>query len=141
MWNSTATMERTKNQARTVEEINVSQHRAVLRTGANILAFQALNSSAADTDLLLLPELVAGRSSGRLFFTTPTPGVPNGTGVAGFVADTTFSVDRGFYFAPTNVLITSATPGAYIVFTRDGTPPSPSNGTRVNAASPTLAPT
>src|SRR5687768_14775462 len=90
-----------------VEEINISAAIGDLRVGTNILAFQALNSSASDTDLLLLPELVAVRSSGHLFFTASTPGAANETGIAGFVADTKFSADRGFYFASTNVLITS----------------------------------
>ncbi len=32
-----------------------------------------------------------------LFFESPSPGLPNLDGVTGFLADTTFSVDRGFY--------------------------------------------
>jgi hypothetical protein len=141
VWNSGATTNRTKNQARSVEEINVSAAISALREGTNILAFQALNSSAADAELLLLPELVAVRSSGRLYFPTPTPGAANGLGIAGFVTDTKFSTDRGFYNSATNVLITSTTPGAYIVYTRDGTVPTPSNGTRIDALAANMAPT
>ncbi len=70
------------------------------------------------------------------YFQIPTPGAPNdGDAVAGFVADTTFTVDRGFYDAPFDVAIRSETPGASILYTTDGSGPSlsPPNGTRVDA--------
>jgi hypothetical protein len=140
-WNSSATTKRTRNQVRSVEAVNISAAIGTLHAGTNILAFQALNSSANDTELLLLPELVAARTSGQLYFTTPTPGATNGIGIGGFVEDTKFSTDRGFYFSPTNIQITTTTPGAYIVYTRDGTTPTPSNGSIVNAANPNVAPT
>lgn len=70
---------------------------------------------------------------GQRFFTTPTPGTNNGAGIQGFVADTTFSVDRGFFYAPTNVTVSSATIGATVVYTLNGTEPSLANGTQVNA--------
>jgi len=75
------------------------------------------------------------------FFPSPTPGGANGTGVAGFVADTSFNVHRGFFFAPTNVVVGSATPGATLVYTLNGTDPSPSNGTQVIPPNPLVAPT
>ena len=63
------------------------------------------------------------------FFLEPTPGSPNeGAGVLGFVEDTAFSVDRGFYEQPIAVAITSDTSGARIYYTTDGTEPSPGNG-------------
>ena len=45
------------------------------------------------------------------------------------MADTTFSIDRGFYDAPIQVEITSATPGATIRYRTDGTAPTESTGT------------
>ena len=64
------------------------------------------------------------------FFLAPTPGAPNeGGGVIGFVEDTTFSMDRGFYETAISVAITTATPDAGIYYTTDGTEPSPANGT------------
>ena len=64
------------------------------------------------------------------FYAIPTPGAPSqGSGVIDFVADTTFSVDRGFYTDPFSVEITTATPDAEIYYTTDGTEPSPRNGT------------
>ncbi|MEZ5329974.1 MAG: CotH kinase family protein [Verrucomicrobiales bacterium] len=61
------------------------------------------------------------------YFTIPSRGSANGFGVAGFVADTAFSVDRGFFQQPFELSITSATEGAAIWFTVDGTKPSPDN--------------
>lgn len=63
------------------------------------------------------------------YFANPTPGQPNGSSFAGFVADTVFNIDRGFYDAPFTVEISSATPGATLVHTTDGTTPTPTNGT------------
>lgn len=66
------------------------------------------------------------------FFRTPTPGDTNGTSFDGIVADTTFSVDRGFHDAPIAVAITSATPGAVIRYTTDRSNPSLTNGLTYN---------
>ncbi len=49
-------------------------------------------------------------------------------GHIGSVGDTKFSHDRGFYENPFEVTIATATPGATIVYTTDGSEPSLSNG-------------
>jgi len=70
------------------------------------------------------------------FFLTPTPDAANDPGaVQGFVADTRFSVDRGFYDTPQSVVISSVTPGASIIYTTNSTVPTltPLNGVRVDA--------
>ncbi|HEV8542937.1 MAG TPA: lamin tail domain-containing protein [Verrucomicrobiae bacterium] len=68
-------------------------------------------------------------ASGNLvFFTSPTPGAVNGGGVVDFVADTKFSQDRGFFDAPFDVVITTATPGATIRYTTNGLAPSATTG-------------
>lgn len=65
------------------------------------------------------------------YFALPTPGRAN-QGPAGesplVVADTVFSVDRGFYDEPFDLEITTATPGATIRYTLDGTVPDLENG-------------
>ncbi len=68
-------------------------------------------------------------SDGELgYFIEPTPGAPNGEALPEIVRDTKFSVNRGFYDEPVSLTITSATEGAVIYFTTDGSEPSPHNG-------------
>jgi CotH kinase protein/Lamin Tail Domain/Chitobiase/beta-hexosaminidase C-terminal domain len=67
------------------------------------------------------------------YFTTPSPGGPNYGGATGVVSDTEFSVDRGFYSAPMDTVISTDTLGATIVYTTDGSTPSLTNGTVVPA--------
>ena len=50
------------------------------------------------------------------------------TGRTHSVGDTKFSHDRGFYETPFEVILTTATPGATIVYTTDGSKPSVSHG-------------
>lgn len=79
----------------------------------------------------------------RGFFKTPTPGRANPrTAVDGFVKDTMFSVDRGFYTEAFDVEITTSTPGATMYWTNDGTEPRPGRGRIVrplNSLSPPKA--
>lgn len=62
------------------------------------------------------------------YFTTPTPGLNNSGGFQGFVADTRFSQNRGFFEEPFSVEITTTTPGATIRYTTDGTAPTATTG-------------
>ena len=62
------------------------------------------------------------------FFSPSSPGAVNGSSFAGFVEDTKFSVPRGFYELPQSVAITTATPGAVIRYTIDGSAPTESHG-------------
>ncbi|HUR46937.1 MAG TPA: lamin tail domain-containing protein [Candidatus Saccharimonadales bacterium] len=58
------------------------------------------------------------------FMTTPTPGASNGPGVFGFVSDLVFSSTRGFFESTFSLSITTATVGAEIWFTTDGSIPA-----------------
>ncbi|HAT18767.1 MAG TPA: hypothetical protein DCS85_01290, partial [Verrucomicrobiales bacterium] len=62
------------------------------------------------------------------YFTTASPGTTNQSGFTGFVADTTFSIDRGFFDDPIEVAVTSATEGAVIRYTIDGSKPTSRTG-------------
>ena len=77
----------------------------------------------------------------RFYFETPTPAVSNTRpGVLGFVADTKFSVDRGFFEQNEafDLSITTATDDADVYFTTNGGEPDPSNpaATRFDPLSP-----
>jgi len=113
------------------EDVPLPGAAALLVSGTNVLAFQGLNRAAADGDFLLEPQLLATVKTEypARYFVPPTPGAPNGPGYVGLVADTKFSVDRGFYDTPFTVAITTATAGAQIWWTTNGSIPSPSNGT------------
>jgi len=129
-YNSTATASRPAASALVAEEINLSGSLAAVVTGPNVLAIQALNESAADTDFLLVPELVEYdiTPTNLVYFATPSPGALNTSGFFAFVADTRFSHDRGFYETNFSLSITSATPGVTIRYTTNGTVPSLTNG-------------
>ena len=128
---SAATASRTAEQSRTVESINLDSFKNLLTTGRNVLAFHALNNARNDASFLLSPELVATGLNvlPPQFFDTPTPGSANLQGFVDQVADTKFSVDHGFYTSPISVAITTATPGATIRYTTDGSMPTESHGT------------
>src|SRR5436309_3171425 len=53
----------------------------------------------------------------------------NSIGYAGPVAPAEFAVKRGFYFAPLEVTVWTATAGAKLVVTTDGSEPTLNNGT------------
>ena len=115
----------------TPEAIDLSGSIDLLVAGDNVLAIHALNRTANDDRFLIEPRLSAGGAFAEVsrYFETPTPGAPNGDGAIDLVADTQFSVDRGFHTTPFDVEITSLTPGAEIRYTLDGSKPSESRGT------------
>jgi hypothetical protein len=63
------------------------------------------------------------------YFAIPTPGGPNGfSTITGVVAQLNVSLASGFFSSPTNVALTTATPGATILYTTNGSVPSISGG-------------
>jgi len=130
-WNSGATRENPVEQVLLFEGFNVSAWRGALLPGANVLAIQGLNLAPGDDDFLILPELAGFHFSQQVesYMTEPSPGESNADSqIAGFVADTSFSVDRGFYDEPFDVEIFTETEGAEIRYTVDGSVPTPTNG-------------
>jgi hypothetical protein len=130
LWNSIATEERPDTSAVVLTDIDVTSSASLLRDGTNILAIHALNRAVDDDDLLMAARLKASSipALAERYFPNPTLGHSNSAAYLGVVADTKFSVDRGFYNAPFVLHLTNATPGAAIRFTLDGSPPSPVAG-------------
>jgi hypothetical protein len=130
-WNSAATAEHPDSAAFQAETYDLSPFASLLQDGINVLAIQGLNRSIPDDDFLVLPELTGTSVSGyaERYFAQPTPGALNAAGSLGLVADTKFSVDRGFFDVPFTVAITTATAGAEIRYTTNGSAPSATSGT------------
>ena len=105
--------------------------------GQNVLAFHGVNTASTSSttdkrDFLIQPTLTAKRAVGASqvgYMLAPTPEAENAVSYLGLVDDTSFSVDRGFYDTAQSVAITTATPGATIRYTTDGTVPTLTNGT------------
>ncbi|MDK2972129.1 MAG: hypothetical protein PWP23_1884 [Candidatus Sumerlaeota bacterium] len=70
-----------------------------------------------------------GANGSTGYLKTATPGAANGDAASGVVADTKFSVNRGFFTDPFDLEITTETAGATIRYTLDGSTPSETNGT------------
>ncbi len=133
-WNSTAFGERANSDSLRRKGFNLIPYLSALNGGTNVLAIHGMKASVADTSFLVLPEIIAGSlEPGEPFAFygggRATPGWINGDPSSlGKVADTSFSVKRGFYTAPVEVAISTATPGATIRYTTDGSTPTESHG-------------
>ncbi|QDV72312.1 lamin tail domain-containing protein [Botrimarina mediterranea] len=120
-----------------IASFDLSAYLPSLIEGTNVLAFHVVNSTSSSSnnanrqDLLVEPVLKTTRATGATaigYLPTPSPGAVNGVVAEGFVADTKFSVDRGFFDAAFPVEITTATASASIRYTTDGSMPTPNNG-------------
>jgi hypothetical protein len=130
-WNSSASGTHSDAQAFVFEEIDISQYINALRVGSNVLALHGLNHTSDPSDFLVLPELDGLHlfPDQQRYFDNPTPGQLNDvSSTVGFVEDTEFSVDRGFFDAPFQLAITSDTVGAQIRYTINGAEPTATTG-------------
>ncbi|HYO23702.1 MAG TPA: lamin tail domain-containing protein, partial [Lacipirellulaceae bacterium] len=139
-FNSAATNSHADNLAIEYEDIDLTPFRHLLTAGSNVLAVHGLNRNTGSLDFLISPLLVAERPSAAVtgYMAAPTPGAANQQGTLGVVADTSFSVDRGFFTNPFNVQISTPTTGTTIRYTLDGSVPTETTGLVYNPAAPPL---
>ncbi len=85
-WNSAATQRHLDSAAIQWASFNVTAALPYLQAGSNVLAIQALNINATNTDFLMQAQLLAASvtDGGTVlrYFTQPTPGAPNGISAA-----------------------------------------------------------
>ncbi|YCM43937.1 CotH kinase family protein [Verrucomicrobiaceae bacterium 227] len=100
-----------------------------LVAGENILAIQAMNSSKGSNDFIIIPELVGevqdltGPSING-YFSSPTPGTPNGPPSAAPPAKVTYSASSGTFTEDFSLTLSHPDPDALIRYTTDGSLPS-----------------
>ena len=132
-YNSEATSSHSDNEALEYEVFDLSDHTSLLLNGRNVLSVHGLNSDLDSSDMLISPQLiglqVTNPSIGDSgFLETPTPAANNGETTGGFVADTKFNINRGFFTEPFQLELSSETEGAEIRYTIDGSTPGPLSG-------------
>ena len=132
-YNSAATASHSDNEALEYEVFDLSNHTNLLLAGRNILSIHGLNSDLDSSDMLISPELlglqITNSSIGESgFLEIPTPAAHNGETTEGFVADTKFNINRGFFTEPFQLELSSETEGAEIRYTIDGSTPGPLSG-------------
>lgn len=120
-----------------VQEFDLRTYVGALRAGDNVLAIHGLNASGDDEGFIIDPELIAHHidRDSALYLLEPTPGGPNANGVSGFVQQPTMSVPRGIHDHAFDVTISGITPGAFLVYTTDGSEPTAANGVVIAAES------
>jgi hypothetical protein len=133
LWNSSASANHPDGEATSLQDFDITSHTGLLTAGTNTLAIQGLNDALTSSDMLISAELHIVRVTdptigGPGYLGAPSPGRLNGDTFGGFVADTAFSIDRGFFDASFDLDITTPTVGAEIRYTLDGTPPGPTVG-------------
>lgn len=130
-WNSVAVTNREPAEAVVAETIDLLPFRSLWLKGTNWLAFQGVNAAADDAEFLLDGRLLTetGGPQTGAYLEHPTPGAANNVAWnLGQVEDTKFSVNRGIMLAPFDLVLSTATPGAEIRYTLDGSVPTASQG-------------
>lgn len=130
-FNSQATAAHPNTQAVIAQDFPLDNVQSYLVAGQNVLTIQAMNVTAGDSDFLnaaTLDGVVSSQDVTR-FFSPATPGAANTGGYISQVDDTKFDNDRGFFDSPFQLALSTSTSGASIIYTLDGSVPSPTHGT------------
>ena len=134
---SSAIRERERDGAPGDEEtIYIHRSQLQVESGVNVVAIQGMNLAAEDQDFLIGAEFSVA-SAGDLpspnefhFFAQPSPGRANGLEtVIGRVPSVKVNVPHGFYEESQRVTLSSSLESTVLVYTTDGSSPSPTHGT------------
>lgn len=129
-YDSLATANRSRDQAVRMERFDLSGSSDLIQPGSNLLAIHAWNDALESPEFLIQPQLdntwVNTGSPG--YFEKPTPGQANGDIRPGLVSMPVLNQTRGFYSEPFEVTVSSATQGAEIRYTLNGSQPAPDGG-------------
>ena len=119
------------NTPTTPVDYDITSQIANLQVGTNYLGLLGQVFSLGGSTFLTLPEIeyTATLTGQPQYFAAPSPGIANTTGALGNVADTKFSVNRGFYTTAQSVAITCSTSGSQIRYTTNGDAPTATTGT------------
>ncbi|MCP4194265.1 MAG: hypothetical protein GY768_26950 [Planctomycetaceae bacterium] len=129
-WNSKATARPSDSEAKTFVDFDVSSMLGTLRNGGNLLAIHGMNSSSGSNDFLIGAELrveLPGpiQDGGYQFFQQPTPAGANGLIAFDSLVDpVSLDHERGFYESAFDLQLQTATPGASLIYTTDGSLPT-----------------
>ncbi len=128
---SSATADRPPSDGIQEVTVDLTEHLDKLVAGTNVLAIHGLDASASSGDFYVHPRLemllpVESRSYGIM--ATPTPGISNRESYAGRVDDVVFSTAERYLDESVLLELTTATPGAEIYYSFDGSAPTPANG-------------
>jgi len=128
-WNAEADL---THSASARQEFDLGAHRGLIVPGRNVLAIHGLNTSVTNSDVFLLPELVATdliavRPDDLRYFPAPTPGSPNGRGFSRVAPPPAFSHDDGVFTEAQTVTLSTEVEGGVIRYTLDGREPSPAS--------------
>jgi hypothetical protein len=105
-----------------------------LGSAGEYLALYTSDEPAAAVSVLNYPEQRMDHSygvtpGGLRYFNAPTPGAPNGaSSLTNIAAPVHFSVERGFFNAPFNLVLSTLTPAASMRYTLDGSLPTAESG-------------
>jgi len=130
-WNSSALSDRPSEESLVFKNFNIMAHLGLLlpKPQKNVLAIHGLNDSINDGEFLVLPQLVIAKNQMvPQYFTTPTPGYFNVSGTTDIVEEVWFSHSRGFYDSQFWLTLSTATNGAEIRYTTDGSRPTAIHG-------------
>ncbi|MDH4239774.1 MAG: lamin tail domain-containing protein, partial [Phycisphaerae bacterium] len=131
LWDSTADSDRPSEESLVFTNFNIMAHLGLLlpKPQKNVLAIHGLNDNKNDGEFLILPELVIAKNQMvPQYFTTPTPEGFNISGTTDIVEEVWFSHSRGFYNALFPLTLSTATNGAEIRYTTDGSRPTATHG-------------